>query len=137
MTKDAYEHKHGPLRPVVTDVFGKFLDCGTLERGFARIRCDHFRKKYLDFHPHVHALVADGLLDSDGTSHLAPEIPDRVLSELFRNRVFKELLTHKLISPELVARMKTWKHTAFNVQSGGRKTGTRGLSGEQSTILEH
>ncbi len=115
---DAYEHKHGPLRPVVTDVFGKFLDCGTLERGFARIRCDHCENEYLDFHPHVHALVADGLLDSDGTFHLAPEISDSVLSELFRNRVFKELLAHKLISPELVARRKTWKHSGFNVHSG-------------------
>ncbi len=118
MTKNVFEHKHGPLRPVVNDVFGKFLDCDTLERGFARIRCDQCRKEYLDFHPHVHSLVADGLLDSDGTFQLAPEISDRVMSELFRNRVFKERLTHKLISPERVARMKTWKHTGFNVHSG-------------------
>ena len=26
----------------------------------------HTFGEYLDFHPHVHALVADGLLDSDG-----------------------------------------------------------------------
>ena len=28
------------------------------------------------------------------------------------------LFAHKLISPELVARMKTWKHSGFNVHSG-------------------
>lgn len=53
--------------------------------------------EYLDFHPHIHALVADGLLDVEGNFHLAPEIPDKVLSELFRKRVFKELLSLKLI----------------------------------------
>ncbi|MSU36373.1 MAG: hypothetical protein EXS36_15010, partial [Pedosphaera sp.] len=37
----------------------------------------HTYGEYLDFHPHVHALVADGLLDSDGTFQLAPEISDR------------------------------------------------------------
>ncbi len=57
---------------MVTDAFGKFLDCGTLERGFAWIRCDHGGNEHLDFHPLVHALVADGLLDSDGPVNRAP-----------------------------------------------------------------
>jgi len=26
--------------------------------------------KYLDFHPHLHALVADGLFDSEGKFHV-------------------------------------------------------------------
>ena len=210
-----YEPKFGPLRPVISEVFEKFLQCGTLERGFARVRCDHcaheyllafsckgrwfcpschqrkvlqtaahlvdhvllpvphrhvvlalpkllrpifYRHRgllkrlctvaqqtitqllraalqlpkgrpafflalhsfgeYLDFHPHVHALVADGLLDSDGQWQPAPEIPHRVLEELFRTRIFAELLRLKLISPELVERMSSWKHTGFNVDSG-------------------
>ena len=212
---DAYEPRHGPLRPVVSVVFRKFLDCGILERGFARVRCDHCRHEfllafsckcrwfcpschqrkvqataahlvdhillpvphrhfvlalpkllrplfqrhrsllgrlgnlaqqtltqllrtalnlptaqpalflalhtfgeYLDFHPHLHALVADGLLDEDGHWHRAPELPTHVLEELFRTRIFAELLRHKLISVELVARMKTWKHSGFNVHIG-------------------
>ena len=40
------------------------------------------------------------------------------MQQINRNRVFRELLAHKLISPELVARMKTWKHSGFNVHSG-------------------
>lgn len=211
---DTYEPKYGPLRPVVEEVLEKFIHCGTLERGFARVRCDHceheyllafsckgrwfcpschqrkvqstaanlvdhvllpvdhrhyvlalpkllrptfYRNRsllkrlctiaqqtitaalraaldlpkgrpaffltlhtygeYLDFHPHIHALGADGLLDDDGTWHPAPEIPHRVLEELFRTKIFAELLHHKLISPELVARMKSWKHTGFNVDA--------------------
>jgi len=78
----------------------------------------HTFGEYLDFHPHIHALVADGLLDVEGNFHLAPEVPDKILSELFRKRVFKELLSLKLISPELISRMETWKHTGFNVHSG-------------------
>jgi len=44
---DAYEPRHGPLRPVVSVVFRKFLDCGILERGFERVRCDHCRHEFL------------------------------------------------------------------------------------------
>jgi len=212
---DTYEARLGPLRPVVSEVFGKFLQCGILERGFARVRCDHcaheylvafsckgrwfcpschqrkvlqtaahlvdhvllpvshrhfvlalpkllrplfYRHRgllkrlctvaqqtitqllraslhlprarpafflalhtfgeYLDFHPHIHALVADGLLDDDGHWQPAPQIPRHVLEELFRARIFTELLRLKLLSPELVARMKTWKHSGFNVDCG-------------------
>ena len=37
--EERYEPTHGPLRPVVTEVVGRFLDCGLLEHGFARVRC--------------------------------------------------------------------------------------------------
>lgn len=37
--EERYEPTHGPLRPVVCEVVGKFLDCGLLEHGFARVRC--------------------------------------------------------------------------------------------------
>ena len=39
------------------------------------------------------------------------------MEELFRTRIFAELLRHQLISNELVARMKSWKHTGFNVDA--------------------
>jgi len=209
---ETYEPKLGPLRPVVPEVIEKFLHCGTLEQGFARIRCDHCQHEYLlafscksrwfcpschqrkvlstashlvdhvllpvphrhfvlalpkllrplfyryrgllkrlctvaqqtitavlrmalglpkgrpafflalhtfgeylDFHPHIHALVADGLLDEKGDWQPAPPIPRHVLEQLFRTRIFAELLRQKFISPELIARMKTWQHSGFNV----------------------
>jgi len=77
----------------------------------------HTVGEYLDFHPHIHALGADGLSDNDGTWHPAPEIPHRVLEELFRTKIFAELLRHKLISNDLVARMKSCQHTGFNVDA--------------------
>ena len=42
-----YQPRLGPLRPVVPQVVHKFLDCGNLDRGFARIRCDHCQHEYL------------------------------------------------------------------------------------------
>ena len=37
---DRFAREYGPWRPVVTQVADKFLACGVLEHGFARIRCD-------------------------------------------------------------------------------------------------
>ncbi len=42
-----YEPTHGPLRPVVAEVVGRFLDCGLLEHGFARVRCPACRAEFL------------------------------------------------------------------------------------------
>ena len=44
---DTYQRTYGPLRPVVEEVLEKFIHCGTLERGFARVRCDHYEHEYL------------------------------------------------------------------------------------------
>jgi hypothetical protein len=38
--EERYQSRYGYLRPVIPEVVKKFLDCGNLERGFARVRCD-------------------------------------------------------------------------------------------------
>ncbi|MBA3658915.1 MAG: transposase zinc-binding domain-containing protein, partial [Gemmatimonadales bacterium] len=38
---------HGAWRPVVREVADKFLACGVLDHGFARIRCDTCPHEYL------------------------------------------------------------------------------------------
>jgi len=42
-----YQSRYGFLRPIIPEVVNKFLDCGDLERGFARVRCDHCKHEYL------------------------------------------------------------------------------------------
>ena len=37
---ERFAREYGPWRPVVAQVADKFLACGVLEHGFARIRCD-------------------------------------------------------------------------------------------------
>ena len=44
---DRFKREYGPWRPVVTKVTDKFLACGVLEHGFARILCDVCRHEYL------------------------------------------------------------------------------------------
>ena len=38
---ERYEREYGFWRPVIAEVIEKFLECGDLAHGFARIRCDH------------------------------------------------------------------------------------------------
>ena len=44
---EQYQPRYGLLRPVIPQVVHKFLECGNLERGFARVRCDHCEHEYL------------------------------------------------------------------------------------------
>jgi hypothetical protein len=134
-----YQPRYGFLRPIIPEVVNKFLDCGDLQHGFARVRCDHCKSgcrpetagaekhhakqvlvflwsaasslqsalcrlareclveymratlglpdglpgivmaihtfgEYMDFHPHLHALAADGLFTRDGKFHVMAEV---------------------------------------------------------------
>ena len=44
---DRFAREYGPRRPVVAQVADKFLACGVLDHGFARIRCDDCAHEYL------------------------------------------------------------------------------------------
>ncbi|HWT83259.1 MAG TPA: transposase, partial [Candidatus Methylomirabilis sp.] len=230
---EKYQPRYGRLRPIVPEVVHKFLDCGDLARGFARIRCDHCQHEYLlafscksrwfcpschqknvqttarfildqvlapvphrhyvlaiprmlrpyfqrhrhllkrlcalaheslaeylrtaldspngipgiiltlhtfgeylDFHPHVHALVADGLFvkspeDRAGAQSQTlnsqpstlnflplPTTPLSPLEELFRAKVIHLLVQERLLPPERVQVLYSWKHSGFNLHAG-------------------
>ena len=36
---DRYQQQYGPWRPVIGEVLRKYLECGDLHRGFARLGC--------------------------------------------------------------------------------------------------
>ena len=44
---ERFAREYGPWRPVVGQVTNKFLACGVLDHGFARIRCDDCAHEYL------------------------------------------------------------------------------------------
>ena len=44
---DRYESRYGFLKPAVEDVVNKYLDCGDLSKGFARLHCTECNKDYL------------------------------------------------------------------------------------------
>ena len=218
---DAYEEHYQPhygfLRPVIPDVVRKFLDCGDLEHGFARVRCDHCQHEYLlafsckgrwfcpschqkkvqlfgallcetilfpvphrhyvlgipkmlrpyfrhdrdllkdfcriaheclveymqtvldlpegipgmvmaihtfgehlDFHPHLHALVADGLFVRSGLFYVLPQVGLKPLEKLFRARLIMFLAEKGLLAPERARMLRSWKHSGFNVYRSRR-----------------
>ena len=99
----------------------------------------HTFGEYLDFHPHVHALVADGLflprrsptapglpaapaaaLPPGATFHPLPETPLKPLEELFRAKVIHLLVEEKLLPAERVQVLYSWKHSGFNLHAGER-----------------
>ena len=45
--EDLFESRYGPLRPVVGDVLERFVVCGDLRLGFARIRCPECTEEHL------------------------------------------------------------------------------------------
>ena len=45
--KERFQPSYGFLRPIISEVVEKFLECGDLARGFARIRCDRCKEDRL------------------------------------------------------------------------------------------
>ena len=215
--EEQYQPRYGFLRPIIPEVVNKFLDCGDLEHGFARVRCDdckheyllafsckgrwfcpscHQKKvqlfgallseavlfpvphrhftfgipkmlrpyfrfdrdllkdlcrlaheclieylrttldlpeglpgivmaihtfgEYLDFHPHLHALVADGLFARSGLFYVLPDVSLKPLEELFRARVITFLVDKDLLPPERANMLRGWVHSGFNVHRSRR-----------------
>jgi len=97
----------------------------------------HTFGEYLDFHPHVHALVADGLflceaLPPQAAATTTPDKPPRPgpefvplpvtplkpLEELFRAKVINFLVEEKLLPVERAQVLYAWKHSGFNLHAG-------------------
>jgi hypothetical protein len=212
------QRKYGFLRPIVEEVIGKFLECGDLSKGFARIRCPdcshemllsfscksrwfcpschqkktqlfgefvyeevcfpvphrqfvftlpkmfrpyfrydrdllkklclavreslrlYFREHlslpegevglvmvihtfgdYLNFHPHIHVLTADGLFRDSGLFHVCPEKGGlSALSAIFRDQVLKFLIQEGRTEVEFAEKLRSWKHSGFGVYRGER-----------------
>jgi Transposase zinc-binding domain/Putative transposase len=72
----------------------------------------------LNWNPHIHGLVASGVFRADGSFVPATLMQESLLRELFEAHVFR-LLAHKgLIGPELIAKIRAWRHTGFHVWAG-------------------
>jgi len=76
----------------------------------------------LNFHPHLHMLVTEGGLRSDGSFQPVPIFNDTALARIFAHEVLAFLAARDLISPEIQAKILSWRHTGFNVHSKVRAT---------------
>lgn len=210
-----YEKGYGKLRPVVQEVVGKYLECGDLSKGFARVECTkcqerylvafsckrrwfcpschqkkvlqfgefitqtvahpvphrqyvltmpkmlrvYFRHnreqigklcqiahdsirlymqkalnrkegqagmviavqsfgEYLNSHPHIHAVVADGLFTSQGLFYVMPKFTSKWLEAIFRAKVISMLVKEGRLAKELGKKLMSWKNSGFSAHHG-------------------
>jgi hypothetical protein len=72
----------------------------------------------LNWHPHLHVLAPAGAFRTDGGFVHSPLFDPAVLRGLFQANVLALLLKERMISSELVERMKTWRHSRFHAYAG-------------------
>jgi hypothetical protein len=70
---------------------------------------------FLNWNPHIHALVASGVFRPDGSFVPVALFQENVLRELFEANVFRLLVSEGLITVELIGKMRTWRHSGFHV----------------------
>ena len=92
----------------------------------------HTFGEYLDFHPHLHALVADGLFDREGKFHVirARAQGDKTdahlasnhaaLEQFFRARVIAFLVEVGLLPADRARMLRGWVHSGFQVHRSRR-----------------
>jgi Putative transposase len=71
-----------------------------------------------NFHPHVHALVTDGLLAEGGRFFPLPDLDPKVLSEAFRRLVLDRLHEAGRLSDRFKESLLSWVHSGFSVHAG-------------------
>ena len=71
----------------------------------------------LNFHPHLHGLLADGYWENNVFTR-CPEIDLAALTQAFTERVLAQLHTRELITDEHVAQILSQQHTGFSVWLG-------------------
>jgi putative transposase/transposase-like zinc-binding protein len=80
-----------------------------------------FGEYLVDFHPHLHALVADGLFDPQGGFHPLPEeIVLWALEEMFRRRVIAFLVDQELLPRDRAEMLLSWQHSGFSLHRSRR-----------------
>jgi hypothetical protein len=78
----------------------------------------HTAGDLLNFHPHLHALLLPGVIDSSGNYLDIAEIDQELLCEYFSEEVFEMFIERELLAQEDVLLMKSWKHSGFSVWFG-------------------
>jgi hypothetical protein len=76
----------------------------------------------LSFQPHLHMLVTEGGLRTDGSFQPVPIFNDTPLARIFAHEVLTLLVSKDLIRPEIREKILSWRHTGFNTNSKVRTT---------------
>lgn len=69
----------------------------------------------VNFHPHLHAIVSDGLFTPNGWFYVSPKIDLKKLEALFRHQVLKMLQREGKIDEALIKKLLGWRHSGFSI----------------------
>ena len=81
---------------------------------------------FANFHPHIHALVTEGVFASDGTFHAVEWPPASVLEEAFRGLLLAALLRAERLSEGFFDSLLAWRHSGFSVHGEQRLEASEG-----------
>ena len=73
---------------------------------------------FLNWNPHIHALIACATFRPDGSFVPVPLLQSNIIQELFEANVFRLLVKKELIGKDLITKMRSWKHRGFQVYAG-------------------
>jgi len=74
----------------------------------------------IHWHPHIHALVSEGVFLPDGTFVPLPKLAIEPFLKLWEQEVFALLQAVDKINDEVVAIIRSWKHSGFSVDQSVR-----------------
>jgi len=81
---------------------------------------------YANFHPHIHALVTEGVFAHDGTFHPVAWPPPGVLEEAFRRLLLAALQRAQRLSESFCESLLSWRHSGFSVHAEQRLEASEG-----------
>jgi len=84
-----------------------------------------------NFHPHVHALVTDGVFLRDGSFERVWRWDQHALTELFRRKVLAALRREQRLTEEAHLKLLSWEHAGFSVHVGAP------ILPDDTQLLEH
>ena len=70
---------------------------------------------YANWHPHVHAVVTDGVMTREGRFLPLPHWTPEVIEEVFRRLVVSRLVRAERLSEELADVLLGWERSGFSV----------------------
>ena len=71
----------------------------------------------VNFHPHLHALVTDGVFTLTGWFVAFPKVALYVLEHLLRHRVLQMLLREQRIDESVIRTLLGWRHSGFGLHN--------------------
>jgi hypothetical protein len=80
----------------------------------------HTYGDFLNYNPHIHAIVPDGCFLDGGDFRMAPWPTPKDLGEAFRHEVLSMLKKEGKITDAVIENMMSWHHSGFHVHIGER-----------------